>query len=74
MRSDKKPFDDVKVRQAFKAATDNAAILAAAFEGLGVVGHNTPFGPGYGDFYLDAPRPDPRCGEGQAVADRSRLR
>ena len=46
MRSDKKPFDDEKVRQAFKAATDNAAILAAAFEGLGVVGHNTPFGPG----------------------------
>ncbi len=57
MRTDKKPFDDVKVRQAFKLATDNAAILAGAFEGLGVVGHNTPFGPGYGDFYLDAPDP-----------------
>ena len=57
MRSDKKPFDDEKVRQAFKAATDNTAILAGAFEGLGVVGHNTPFGPGYGDFYLDAPDP-----------------
>jgi peptide/nickel transport system substrate-binding protein len=57
MRSDKKPFDDVKVRQAFKAATDNAAILAGAFEGLGVVGHNTPFGPGYADFYLEAPDP-----------------
>jgi peptide/nickel transport system substrate-binding protein len=57
MRSDKKPFDDPKVRQAFKLATDNAAILAGAFEGLGVVGHNTPLGPGYGDFYLDAPDP-----------------
>lgn len=57
MRSDKKPFDDVKVRQAFKAATDNAAILAGAFEGLGAIGHNTPFGPGYGDFYLQATDP-----------------
>lgn len=57
MRSDKEPFNDVRVRQAFKAATDNASILAAAFEGMGVVGHNTPFGPGYGDFYLDAPDP-----------------
>jgi peptide/nickel transport system substrate-binding protein len=57
MRSDKKPFDDVRVRQAFKAATDRAAILAAAFEGLGVTGRDTPIGPGYDDFYLDAPEP-----------------
>ncbi len=57
MRSDRKPFDDNKVRLAFKAATDRSAILAAAFEGLGVTGRDTPFGPGYGDFYLDVPEP-----------------
>jgi peptide/nickel transport system substrate-binding protein len=57
MRSDRPPFDKVEVRQAFKAAVDRSAILAAAGEGLGVSGRDTPFGPGYGDFYLDAPEP-----------------
>lgn len=57
MRSDRKPFSDVKVRQAFKLAVDRSAILAVAFEGLGATGRDTPFGPGYGDFYLDVPEP-----------------
>lgn len=55
MRSDRKPFSDVKVRQAFRAAIDRKAILAGAFEGLGVTGRDTPFGPAYADFYLDVP-------------------
>jgi len=57
MRTDRPPFDNVLVRQALKAATDRSAILQTAFEGLGVSGRDTPFGPGYGDFYLDAPEP-----------------
>ncbi len=57
MRSDRKPGSEVKVRQALKAATDRSAILAAAFEGLGVTGRDTPIGPGYGEFYLDVPEP-----------------
>ncbi len=57
MRSDKAPFDDVRVRQAFRAAVDRSAILLGSFEGLGVTGRDTPFGPGYGDYYLDVPEP-----------------
>jgi len=55
MRSDKKPFDDVRVRQAFHAAIDRESILMGAFEGLGVTGRDTPIGPAYADFYLDVP-------------------
>jgi len=57
MRSDRDPADDVKVRQALKLGTDRNAILQGAFEGLGVTGSDTPIGPGYGAFYLDAPEP-----------------
>ena len=55
MRSDRKPFSDVRVRQAFRAAIDRQAILIGANEGLGVTGRDTPFGPAYADFYLDVP-------------------
>jgi peptide/nickel transport system substrate-binding protein len=55
MRSDKKPFNDVRVRQAFRAAVDRQSILIGAFEGLGVTGRDTPIGPAYADFYLDVP-------------------
>jgi peptide/nickel transport system substrate-binding protein len=55
MRSDRKPFDDVRVRQAFRAAIDRKAILDSAAEGLGVTGRDTPIGPAYADFYLDVP-------------------
>ena len=55
MRSDRKPFSDVRVRQAFRAAIDREAILIGANEGLGVTGRDTPFGPAYADFYLDVP-------------------
>ena len=57
MRSDRKPASDVRVRQALKLATDRKAILDGAFGGLGVTGRDTPFGPGFGEFYLDAPEP-----------------
>jgi peptide/nickel transport system substrate-binding protein len=57
MRSDREPFNDVRVRQAFRAAVDRQEILDGAFEGLGVTGRDTPIGPAYGDFYLDVPEP-----------------
>jgi peptide/nickel transport system substrate-binding protein len=57
MRSDRKPFDDNKVRQAFKLAVDRQAILTAAFEDLGVTGRDTPIGPGFKAYYLDTPEP-----------------
>jgi len=57
MRSDREPFSDVRVRQAFRAAVDRQEILDGAFEGLGVTGRDTPVGPAYGDYYLDVPEP-----------------
>jgi peptide/nickel transport system substrate-binding protein len=58
MRTDQGPTGDVKVRQALKMATDRSAILEGAIQGLGVTGRDTPFGPVYGDFYLDVPEPE----------------
>jgi len=57
MRSDRAPAEDNNVRQALKLATDTEAILQGAFQGLGFAGSGTPFGPVYGDFYLDEPAP-----------------
>jgi peptide/nickel transport system substrate-binding protein len=57
MRADRGPAQDNRVRQAFKLATDTESILQGAFQGLGVAGSGTPFGPIYGDFYLDEPLP-----------------
>jgi peptide/nickel transport system substrate-binding protein len=57
MRTDEGPTGDVKVRQALKKATDRTAILVGAVQGLGVTGRDTPFGPVYGQFYLDVPEP-----------------
>jgi peptide/nickel transport system substrate-binding protein len=55
LRSDRKPADDVRVRQAIKLATDRQAILDTVALGMGTIGHDTPIGPSYGDFYLNAP-------------------
>lgn len=57
MRSDRAPANDNKVRQALKLATDTEEILDGAFQGLGVPGTGTPFGPIYGDFFLNEPNP-----------------
>jgi len=57
MRSDREPFNDLRVRQAFRAAVDRKAILEGSFEGLGVTGRDTPIGPAYGDYYLEVPEP-----------------
>jgi len=57
MRSDRGATKDNRVRQALKAATDRSAILKTARLGYGVVGHDTPIGPLYGDYYLDVPEP-----------------
>ncbi len=57
MRSDRGPTQDNKVRQALKLATDTEEILQGAFQGLGVAGTGTPFGPIYGEFFLDEPNP-----------------
>ncbi len=52
---------DVRIREAFKLATDREAINDLLLDGLGTVGNNDPVGPVYGPFYtqLEQPAPDP---------------
>jgi peptide/nickel transport system substrate-binding protein len=56
--------EDVRVRQAFKLATDRELLNLNLFDGLAVVGNNDPIGPLYGDFYDDSiakPEYDPEA-------------
>ena len=62
IRADRKPGNDVKVRQAFRLAMDRDAINKAAFQGLGAIGRDSPIGPLYKDYYTEAtplPKRDP---------------
>ncbi len=43
--------EDVRIRQAFKFATDRELINLDALDGAGVVANNDPIGPTYGDLY-----------------------
>ena len=45
MKYNVKPFDDKRVRQAFRLATDNRAVLNVVFRGLGAVGENHHVAP-----------------------------
>jgi len=56
--------EDVRVRQAFKLATDRELLNLNLFDGLATVGNNDPIGPLYGDFYDDSiakPEYDPEA-------------
>jgi len=54
MRSDQPPFDDNRVRKAFKLAVDKQAMLEGAQNGVGVIGQDTPISPAY-EFHTDLP-------------------
>jgi len=45
--------EDVRVRQAFKLATDRELLNLDLFDGGAIVGNNNPIGPKYGPFYDD---------------------
>ncbi len=53
LRTDVGPGQDVRVRQAFKLATDRAALNDAVLQGRGIIGNNDPIGPGFGVFFND---------------------
>ncbi len=46
--------EDVRIRQAFKLATDREELNDVFLNGLGTVGNNDPIGPKYAQFYNDA--------------------
>ncbi len=45
--------EDVRVRQAFKLATDRELLNLDLFDGVAIVGNNDPIGPKYGPLYDD---------------------
>ena len=57
MHSEKKPFDNVKVRNAMKACLNRPKLLALAYYGLGVLGHDTHIYPGHPE-YCEKPIPE----------------
>lgn len=53
IRADIEPGNDVRVRQAFKLATDRQAIWERIQLGFGAVGKDSPIGPAFGAYFLD---------------------
>jgi peptide/nickel transport system substrate-binding protein len=51
LRADQGPGADVRVRQAFKLATDREQLNDIVLQGRGVVGNNDPISPVFGAFY-----------------------
>lgn len=64
LRADQGPGTDVRVRQAFKLATDREALNDLLLGGRGVVGNNDPISPVYEGFFndeLENPAYDPEA-------------
>jgi peptide/nickel transport system substrate-binding protein len=62
LRTDEGPGTDVKVRQAFKYATDRDSLNQIVLQGQGIIGNNDPIGPGFGVFFdskIENPTYDP---------------
>ena len=60
IRADRPPGDDVRVRQAFKLATDRAAVWERVQLGFGFVGKDSPIGPSFAQYFLDDVQPPAR--------------
>ena len=62
LRADRAPGSDVRVRQAFKLATDRDAIWERVQLGFGAVGKDSPIGPAFAQYFLaeaEVPARDP---------------
>ena len=60
IRADRPPGDDVRVRKAFKLATDRNAIWERVQLGFGAVGKDSPIGPSFAQYFLDDVQPPAR--------------
>ena len=64
LRADRAPGDDLRVRQAFKLATDRDAIWERVQLGFGALGKDSPIGPAFGQYFLaeaEVPARDPQA-------------
>ena len=60
IRADRPPGDDIRVRQAFKLATDRRAVWERVQLGFGMVGKDSPIGPSFAQYFLDDVDPPAR--------------
>ena len=60
IRADRAPGNDVRVRQAFKLATDRQAIWERVQLGFGALGKDSPIGPVFGQYFLAEAEVPPR--------------
>jgi len=60
IRADRPPGDDIRVRQAFKLATDRRAVWERVQLGFGAIGKDSPIGPSFAHYFLDDAEPPPR--------------
>lgn len=60
IRADRPPGDDLRVRRAFKLATDRRAVWDRVQLGFGAVGKDSPIGPSFAQYFLDEEEPPPR--------------
>ena len=67
IRADRPPGNDIRVRQAFKLATDRASVWERVQLGYGAVGKDSPIGPSFAQYFLDDAEPPPRDPEAAAA-------
>ena len=60
IRADRPPGDDVRVRKAFKLATDRNAIWERVQLAFGAVGKDSPIGPSFAQYFLADAQPPAR--------------
>ena len=67
IRADRPPGDDIRVRQAFKLATDRASVWERVQLGFGAVGKDSPIGPSFAQYFLADVELPPRDPEAAAA-------
>ena len=67
IRADRPPGNDIRVRRAFKLATDRRAVWERVQLGYGAVGKDSPIGPSFPQYFLEDAQPPPRDPEAAAA-------